>query len=84
MAEEGTHTISGERAQKGVAEDVPTGRAEEGAWWGKSNESPLSWNFSVHSSRRCAQINVGLLESSQASEGFVMALLQGRIRLLSF
>jgi len=31
----------------------------------------------VHSSRRCAQINLGLLESSRASEGLVMAPLIG-------
>jgi len=36
----------------------------------------------VHSLRRCAQINLGLLESSQVFEGLVITLLQGCIRLL--
>jgi len=40
--------------------------------------------YPLYIHRWCAQINVGLLESSRVSRGFVMALLLGRIRVLSF
>ena len=65
--------------------------SQKRTWWRKLHESLLFWRagreggggrgFSppvfVHSSRRTAQINLGLLESSRVSEGLVVALLIG-------